>query len=113
MDRDHDYNNVAKLQPGEYVHTHEENKPMNDLKVRTVGAIALCPSFNPSGDYYYQSLATGKRLRRAYCTPLPMPAKVITRWDDVLAAKCNDDIAFADRMRSHLRAPCRIFCTNQ
>ena len=28
---------------------------------------------------------------------MPMSAEVITRWDNVLAAKCTDDIVFADR----------------
>jgi len=76
---DIDYNNVAKLQPGEYVHTHENNNPTNTLKYRTVAAIALCPSFNLSGTFYYQNLETGRRLSRSYCTPIPMSAHVITR----------------------------------
>jgi hypothetical protein len=45
----------------------------------TTGAIALRPTGNDQGRYFFYSLATGHRLNRNRWTELPMPAKVITR----------------------------------
>ena len=79
LGRTYDYNKI--LGPGtlfgEYVQTHEDTD--NTMRERTVGAITLRPSGNMQGCFYYYSLATGRRLHRRKCTPLPMPKEVIDR----------------------------------
>ncbi|KAL7567409.1 hypothetical protein ACA910_010293 [Epithemia clementina (nom. ined.)] len=45
----------------------------------TVGAIALRPTGNQQGGYYFLSLHTGRIINRLQATPLPMPQDVIKR----------------------------------
>jgi hypothetical protein len=49
------------------------------MEARTVGAIALRPTGNEQGSYYFYSLMSGKRLHRTHWTELPMPAEVKDR----------------------------------
>jgi hypothetical protein len=91
---DIDYNRHCKLQPGEYVQTHEDTD--NTMKYRTVGALALRPTGNAQGGYYYMSLKTGRRINRAYCTPLPMPSEAIDRVHE-LAKDGPEGLTFCDR----------------
>ena len=49
------------------------------MQQHTVGAIALCPTGNKQGSYYYLSLRTGKKLSRLRATELPMPQDFIDR----------------------------------
>jgi hypothetical protein len=72
-----DYNLHCQLQFGEYVQVHESHD--NSMLSRTTGAIALRPTGNIQGGYYFMSLTTGKRLSRKAWTPLPMPGEVIDR----------------------------------
>jgi hypothetical protein len=46
---------------------------------RTVGALALRPTGNAQGGYYFYSLMSGQRLHRTHWTELPMPAEVKDR----------------------------------
>ena len=46
---------------------------------RTIGAIALRPTGNQQGGYYFYSLMSGKRLHRTHWTELPMPSEVKDR----------------------------------
>jgi hypothetical protein len=46
---------------------------------RTVGALALRPTGNALGRYYFFSLKSGLFLNRTYATKLQMPAEVIDR----------------------------------
>jgi hypothetical protein len=71
-----DYNKLA-LEFGEYVLVFEDNDPTNTLKARNTPAIALNPTGNAQGDYYFMSLVTGRRLRRNKWTSLPMPTAAI------------------------------------
>ena len=75
----HGYNKICG--PGsmfrQYVQTHESTDNM--MRERTVGALALRPSSNVQGSFYYYSLTTGRRLHRCRCTPIPMPQEVIDR----------------------------------
>ena len=51
-----DYKKVCRLQPGEYVHVHEEDEPRNTIDIdRTVGAISLGPQFNLKGGYCFRA----------------------------------------------------------
>jgi Reverse transcriptase (RNA-dependent DNA polymerase) len=72
-----DYAKHCQLEFGSYVQTHEEHD--NSMATRTIGAIALRPSGNEQGSYYFFSLSTGRVLNRNHWTELPMPAEVIDR----------------------------------
>jgi hypothetical protein len=45
----------------------------------TTGTIAMRPTGNKLGGYYFFSLTTGRRLNRNRWTELPMPSKVVNR----------------------------------
>ena len=66
------------------------------MRPRTVGAIALRPSGNVQGGYFFLSLLTGRRLHRHHVTPLPMPDDTIARVTE-LAAQNPEGLHFRDR----------------
>ncbi len=70
-----DFDKHCKLRFGSYVQTHEKHD--NSMVPRTIGAIALRPTGNQQGGYYFFSLSTGRRLNRNRWTELPMPDDVI------------------------------------
>ena len=70
-----DFNRHIKHEFGSYVQTHEATD--NTIRNCTVGAIALRPTGNEQGSYYYLSLTTGCKLNRLRATELPMPKDVI------------------------------------
>ena len=72
-----DYHKHCRYEFGEYVQTHEEHD--NSLLSRTVGAIALRPTGNQQGGYFFMSLHTGRIINRLHTTKLPMPSEVIIR----------------------------------
>ena len=72
-----DFNRHIKHEFGDYVQTHEATD--NTMRERTVGAVALRPTGNEQGSYFYLSLSTGKKLNRLRATELPMPQDVIDR----------------------------------
>jgi hypothetical protein len=74
---DIDFVKHCQLDFGTYVQTHEEHT--NSMASRTVGAIAMRPTGNEQGGYYFFSLNTGRRLNRNQWTVLPMPTEVIER----------------------------------
>jgi hypothetical protein len=69
------YSKHCKLEVGTYVQTHEEYN--NSMAAHTTGAIALRPTGNEQGGYYFLSLSTGKCLNWNCWTALLMPADVI------------------------------------
>ena len=71
-----DYNDM-KIEFGAYAQVFEANEPTNTVKARTTGAIALTPTGNAQGGFYFLSLATGRKLSRQQWDPLPMPDGVI------------------------------------
>jgi hypothetical protein len=71
-----DYNDM-KIEFGAYAQVFEANEPTNTVKARTTGAIALTPTGNAQGGYYFLSLATGRKLSRQQWDELPMPDGVI------------------------------------
>ena len=71
------YTTHCKLEFGDYVQTHEEHD--NSMAARTIGAIALRPTGNAQGGYFFFSLTTGRVLNRGRWTNLPMPNEVIDR----------------------------------
>jgi hypothetical protein len=96
-----DYALHAQLQFGEYAQVHEVHD--NSMSTRTTGAIALRPTGNAQGGYYFMSLSTGKRLSRFAWTALPMPAEVIERVE-VLARRnpAGGDVTFGWRDASEI-----------
>jgi hypothetical protein len=75
--RNMDYNKHCRIKCGAYAQTHEDHD--NGMGSRTTGAIALRPTGNAQGGYYFLSLTTGRRINRTHWTELPMPAEVIDR----------------------------------
>jgi hypothetical protein len=73
-----DYNSM-RIEFGAYVQVFEDNAPSNTLRSRSLGAIALTPTGNAQGDYFFLSLATGNRLSRHQWTELPMTDTAIAR----------------------------------
>ena len=72
-----DYLKHCTLEYGAYAQVHEEHN--NSMAARTVGAIAMRPTGNVQGGYWFYSLNTGRMLNRNNWTELPMPADVIQR----------------------------------
>ena len=73
-----DFNNM-RLEFGTYVQVFEDNSPSNTTKTRSLGAIALNPTGNAQGDYFYMSLATGAKISRHQWHALPMTNSAIAR----------------------------------
>ena len=71
------YTTHCKLEFGDYVQMQEEHD--NSMATRTIGAIALRPTGNTQGGYFFFSLSTGRVLNRGRWTSLPMPNEVIDR----------------------------------
>ena len=53
----------CKYQFGEYVQTHKEHD--NSMMPRTIGALALHPTGNVQGSFYFFSLSTGRVIARS------------------------------------------------
>ncbi|GKY97397.1 hypothetical protein MPSEU_000698200 [Mayamaea pseudoterrestris] len=93
-----DFNRHCKYEFGQYVQTHESHS--NDMQARTIGALALRPTGNVQGGFYFLSLSSGKILNRGHATPLPMPDDVIERVHRLARQqKANPGIVFMDRHR--------------
>jgi hypothetical protein len=80
-----DYNEL-KLEFGLYVQIFEDNTPSNTTTSRNTGAIALNPTGNAQGDYFFMSLVTGKRLSRHQWTKIPM-TNAVTSAVEAMAEK--------------------------
>ena len=91
-----DYHKHCRYEFGKYVQTHEEHD--NSLLSRTVGAIALRPTGNQQGGYFFMSLHTGCIINRLHATKLPMPSEVIIRVDQLAKAQnMIPSLAFGNR----------------
>ena len=90
------YTTHCKLEFGDYVQTHEEHD--NSMAARTIGAIALHPTGNAQGGYFFFSLTTGRVLNRGRWTSLPMPNEVIDRVHRMVRQEHgNNGLIFEDR----------------
>ena len=67
------------------------------MATRTTGALALRPTGNAQGGYYFFSLSTGRILNRNRWTPLPMPAEVIDRVHTLAHCLNTNGLAFGNR----------------
>ena len=72
-----DFNKHCRIEFGAYAQVHEDHD--NSMATRTVGAIALRPTGNDQGSYYFFNLHTGQLFTRSRWTELPMPEDVIAR----------------------------------
>ena len=98
------YTTHCKLEFGDYVQTHEEHD--NSMVARTIGAIALRPTGNTQGGYFFFSLTTGRVLNRARWTSLPMPNEVINRVHRMARQEHgNNGLLFEDRAHHPLPDP--------
>lgn len=76
-----------RIEFGTYAQVFEDNDPSNTLRARSLGAIALTPTGNAQGDFYFLSLATGNKLSRHAWTPLPMTDTAIARVEAIALHK--------------------------
>lgn len=90
-----DANKHCKLPFGAYVQTHEEHD--NSMTTRTIGAIALRPTGNTQGGYYFLGLQKGKRINRNNWTEIPMPPDVMERVNKMAGSRRANRLAFANR----------------
>ena len=91
-----DYKRHCRYQFGEYVQTHEQHD--NSMDPRMVGALALCPTGNAQGSFYFISLSRGRVLNRLRATPLPMPDEVVDRVHRMARQqKADPGLLFGDR----------------
>ena len=98
------YTTHCKLEFGDYVQTHEEHD--NSMAARTIGAIALCPTGNAQGGYFFFSLTTGRVLNRGRWTSLPIPNEVIDRVHRMARQEHgNNGLNFEDRNHNPLVDP--------
>jgi hypothetical protein len=90
-----DYAKHCRVEFGQYVQTHEKHD--KSMARRTIGALALHPTGNQQGGYYFYSLMTGQRLHRTHWTELPMPAEVKDRVHALARrAKAQRGLRFTD-----------------
>jgi hypothetical protein len=90
------YAKHCQLEFGTYVQTHEEHN--NSMASRTTGAIALHPTGNNQGSYYFYSLTTGHRLNHNCWTQLPIPNNVIDHIHNLTCqGHTNLGLLFMDR----------------
>ena len=91
-----DFNRHCRFEFGEYVQCHEQHS--NNMDPRTIGAIALRPTGNRQGSYYFMSLETGRIITRNHATRLPMPTEVIQRVANLAASQqMQPGLAFGNR----------------
>ena len=76
------------------------------MAARTIGAIALRPTGNTQGGYFFFSLTTGRVLNRGRWTSLPMPNEVIDRVHRMARQEHgNNGLLFEDRNHHPLVDP--------
>ena len=91
-----DYHRHCRYEFGEYVQCHEEHD--NSMSARTVGALALRPTGNRQGGFYFLSLASGRVINRNHATKVPMPQGVIDRITKLAEAQsAQPGLAFGNR----------------
>ena len=91
-----DYNKHCRYEFRQYVQCHEQHD--NTMAPRTVGAIALRPTGNRQGSYYFLSLNSGRIITRNHATPLPMPQEVLTRVENLaMAQQMQPGLVFGNR----------------
>ena len=91
-----DYKRHCRYQFGEYVQTHEQHN--NSMNPRMVGALALRPTGNAQGSFYFMSISTGRVANRLRAMPLPMLDEVVDRIHRLARQqKAHPGLLFGDR----------------
>ena len=91
-----DYKRHCRFQFGEYAQTHEQHD--NSMNPRTVGALALHPTGNAQGSFYFMSISTGWVLNWLHATPIPMPNDMVDRIHRLARQqRTNPGLLFGDR----------------
>ena len=91
-----DYNRHSRYQFAEYVQTHEQHN--NLMNPRMVGALALHPTGNVQGSYYFMSISTAWVLNWLHTTALPMLDEVVDRIHRLAQQqRVNPGLLFGDR----------------
>ena len=106
-----DFTKHCKYQFGEYVHTPEERD--NTMAMRTFGALALRPTRNAQGRFYFFSLSTGRVITQGQATSLPMPDDVIDQVHQIAhQQKSNLGMIFENRNNIQLApvSTVRYYC---
>jgi hypothetical protein len=68
------------------------------MTLRTIGALALHPTSNAQGTWYFMSLSMGRVLKRNHAMNLPMPHEIIDSVHRMARRqKANPGLVFADR----------------
>jgi hypothetical protein len=84
-----DYATQCRVPIGAYCEVHDEPNPTNTETERTTTAIALGPTNNYQGSYYFMSLQTGKQVSRRRWNELPVTQAVIDRVHALANAEAN------------------------
>ena len=63
---------------GDYIHLTVETLPYNSMKPCTIPCIALRPTLNSQGSYYFMDLHTGRHCHGRTWQRLPITANVIS-----------------------------------
>ena len=96
-----DYNSHFRIKFGQYVQTHEKHD--NSMMPRTIGTIALRPTGNKQGGYFFYSLLSGEKIHRTHWTDVPMPEDVKDRLHAMARrAKADQGLSFTDRTGTDL-----------
>ena len=74
-----DYEEIKKLNFGDYVQAHQPSNITNDNKSRAVGAITLYPQGNLQGSWYLISFTTGEQIHIHQWHVLPISTDMIDR----------------------------------
>ena len=73
------------------------------MEPRTIGAIALRPTGNKQGVYYFYSLLSGGKIHRTHWTDVPMPEDVKDRLHAMARrAKADQGLSFTDSAGTNL-----------
>ena len=90
------YDRHCRFDFGEYVQTHEQHD--NSMASRTVGALAMRPTGNLQGGFYFLSLDSGRIINRNSATKLPMPNETIDRIHRMARQqRANNGLVFGNR----------------
>ena len=96
-----DFKQHCHFQIGEYVQTQEEHD--NSMSSQTVGALALHPTGNAQGGFYFMSLSTSQVLNQLRAMALPMPDHVVDQVHCMARQqKVNPGLLFGNRSMSSL-----------
>ena len=68
------------------------------MNPRMVGALALFPTGNAQGSFYFMSISTGRVVNQLHATPLPMPDDVVDQIHRLARQqRTNPGLLFGDR----------------